>query len=117
MNGTPVDLATIKKTCYFNIESKTPSTIDWTNMIGQGTYGIILGTIIDDDWVVKVANKKDSCTVMDHEYNFHREALEALRFVKERNSDIPVFCPEIRDFLSIDTCCWYYMSKIYNDEK
>ena len=69
----PVTKEQIKSTCYYNIESSTPSTIDWDNVIGQGTYGIILGTIIDDNWVVKIANKtrRDAIKInlKSHKYN------------------------------------------------
>lgn len=109
----PVTKEQIKSTCYYNIEASTPSTINWDNVIGQGTYGIILGTIIDDKWVVKIANKKGSCTSMDHEHKLHESAFNALAHVNE-TLDLPIVCPQIRDFKHIESCCWYYMSRIFN---
>jgi len=109
----PVTKEQIKSTCYYNIEASTPSTIDWDNVIGQGTYGIILGTIIEDNWVVKIANKKGSCTSMDHEHKLHESAFNALARVNE-TLDLPIICPQIRDFKHIESCCWYYMSRIFN---
>ena len=115
INSNVVTKELIKRVCYNKIESIVPSSIDWDNVIGQGTYGIILGTIIDDDWVVKVANKKGSCDMMNHEYTLHNMANDALDHVKTINQHLPIFCPQTRNFAFTEGCCWYYMSKIYKD--
>lgn len=118
VSGTPVTGNAIKKTCYQAIESKTPSTIDWSTVVGQGTYGIILGTVVEPHrWVVKVANCKGSCETMDHEFMLHQAALRALAEVQQRMGHLPIFCPDLTNFFQNDTCCWYYMSKIYKTEK
>jgi hypothetical protein len=107
----------IRSTCYDKIESQVPSSINWDNVIGQGTYGIILGTIVDPNWVVKVANKTQGCSVMDHEHTLHENANSVLRELKTHVSDIPIFCPETRKFAHFEGCCWYYMSKIWKSSK
>jgi hypothetical protein len=66
----------IKKLCYHKIEAAVPSSIDWDNVIGQGTYGIILGTIHEPNWVVKVANHTKQCAVMDHEHDKNLERFQ-----------------------------------------
>ena len=80
--GKPVTPEEIKKTCYTSIESVNPSSINWDQVIGQGTYGIILGVIQDDDWVIKIANKKNSCMTLKHEYTFHNDAFLANEDIK-----------------------------------
>jgi hypothetical protein len=113
----PVDLASLKKQCYPIIEPLAPSTINWGNLIGSGTYGLILGTIVEPDkWVVKVADKTTSCTTMNHEINLHESAIKALQTFKEAQRDLPVFCPGIARFAHKDKCCWYYMQKIYKPQ-
>jgi len=110
----PVVLSSLKRKCYPIIEPVAPSTINWENLIGSGTYGLILGTIVEPaKWVVKVADKTTSCTTMNHEINLHKSAIDALQTFKEVQGDLPVFCPEIADFAHEDKCCWYYMRKIH----
>ena len=66
--SAPISLDKLKTNCYQLIEAKTPSTINWDNVIGVGTYGLILGTIVEPEkFVVKIANKKSTCTTQSHE--------------------------------------------------
>ena len=110
----PVELSSLRSKCEPIIEPAAPSTINWNNLVGSGTYGLILGTIVEPDkWVVKVADKTTSCTTMNHEKNLHQSAIEALHRFKVENGNIPIFCPGILKFAHIDKCCWYYMQKIY----
>lgn len=99
--------------CRSGIETHADIPINWDDVIGQGTYGIILGTN-EDEWVVKVANKKGQCRTMDHEYKLHNDANIALSHVKT-HANIPIFCPDTRGFSSYENCCWYYMTKILKD--
>ena len=113
----PVNLETLKGKCYPIIESVAPSSIKWDNLVGSGTYGLILGTIVEPDkWVVKVADKTTSCTTMNHEINLHKSAIDALQTFKKAQGDLPVFCPGIANFAHKDKCCWYYMQKIYKPQ-
>ena len=108
----------IQKLCYHKIEAVVPSSIAWDNVIGQGTYGIILGTIHEPNWVVKVANHTKQCRVMDHEYTLHENANAALRELKSRtDADMPIFCPQTRRFAHTEGCCWYYMTRIWKGSK
>lgn len=110
----PVNLETLKGKCSPIIESIAPSTINWDNLVGSGTYGLILGTIVEPHkWVVKVADKTTSCTTMNHEINLHKSAIDALQTFKKAQGDLPVFCPGIANFAHQDKCCWYYMQKIF----
>ena len=80
--------------------------------------GIILGTIHEPNWVVKVANHAKQCRVMDHEYTIHENANNALRELKSRtDADIPIFCPQTRNFAHTEGCCWYYMTRIWKGSK
>ena len=96
MRTEPIKLKDLIKTCYFPVESAVPSTINWKRVIGTGTYGLILPTLIEPlKWVVKIANKSASCTTMDHEKNLQQSAVQALyKFKKYTN--FPIFCPEIK---------------------
>jgi len=108
----------IRKLCHNKIEASVPSSINWDNVIGQGTYGIILGTIHEPNWVVKVANHTKQCTVMDHEYRLHENANGALRDLKSQtDADMPIFCPQTRMFAHTEGCCWYYMTRIWKGSK
>ena len=110
----PVELSSLRQKCEPIIEPVAPSTINWNNLVGSGTYGLILGTIVEPDkWVVKVADKTTSCTTMNHEIHLHQSAIDALQRFKVENGDIPIFCPGILKFAHVDKCCWYYMQKIY----
>ena len=115
----PVELSSLRSKCEPIIEPVAPSTINWNNLVGSGTYGLILGTIVEPDkYVVKVADKTTSCTTMNHEIHLHQSAIEALQRFKVENGDIPIpiFCPGILDFSHLDKCCWYYMQKIYKPD-
>ena len=111
--GTPVSLEEIKKTCFSSIESINPSSIDWTKVIGQGTYGIILGIIQDSKYVIKIANKKTSCSTLNHEYTLHQSALSALDHIKSLLTELPIVTPSITNYMEKSQCCAYYMSRIF----
>ena len=113
MKDKPVDLSTLKRKCMPIIETNAPSSVNWENLVGSGTYGLILGTIIEPDkMVVKIADKTTSCTTMDHEINLHKSAFDALEKFKDANS-VSIYCPSVLDFAHKDACCWYYMQKIF----
>ena len=101
--GKPVTPEEIKKTCYTSIESINPSSINWDQVIGQGTYGIILGVIQDDDWVIKIANKKNSCTTLKHEYTFHNDA-----FLAYQLKDIYIYTLYARIYFTFCKCSFAY---------
>jgi hypothetical protein len=115
LKNRPITKEEIKSKCYWVIEAETPSTINWDDIIGQGTYGIILGTIHEENMVVKVANKTSNCNEINHEFILHEKALESLQIIKSENHTLPIFCPKITNFLHTKGCCWYYMSKIYKE--
>jgi len=115
MKNQPVKLQDLKKKCYGAVESIAPSSINWSKTIGEGTYGLILPTVLEPKkWVVKIADKTGSCTTMDHEKNLQNSAVEALNNFKQTYPNLPIVCPEVANFAHTDNCCWYYMQRIYN---